>query len=122
MATFSIVVTSSPLSNLTNSAQDIVEAIAMSEHEVKGVFFYQQGVLNASNQIVIPADETQTIKRWQQLKANYNIPLHLCSTAAEKHGLINDDEETALIDNAFTLSGLGELVVLTEQSDKVIQL
>lgn len=122
MATFSIVVTTSPLSNLTNTAQDLVEAIALSEHNLKGVFFYQAGVLNASKSIVIPADETQTTKRWKTLSKQYDIPLHLCSTAAEKHGLIDQDDELALIEPSFMLSGLGELVVLTEQADKVIQL
>lgn len=50
--------------------------------------------------------------------------VYLCSTAAEKHGLIdsNNLSSTALINNEFIISGLGELVKLSLEADKVVQL
>jgi tRNA 2-thiouridine synthesizing protein D len=91
---------------------------------VVGVFFYQGGVLNGSQHLALPNDEYQAHKQWQQLHNDYSLPLHLCATAAEKHGLTDDinDQKTTNINEAFTLSGLGELVELNVSADSLIQL
>lgn len=122
MSSIAVIVTTPPTSNLTNSAINLVRAALESNINVIGVFFYQQGVLNAAKKLAIPNDETQNHKHWQELHSIYQTPLHLCSTAAEKHGLIDESDEKSLINPAFTLSGLGELVTLTSKAERVIQL
>ncbi len=108
-------------SNLTATAIDLVSTIVNSEHDLVGVFFYQDGVLNASKHTSIPTDEFQSCSKWVTLKQEYNVPLHLCITAAEKRGL-TDEKATNNINEHFTISGLGELVELTNLCDRVIQL
>ena len=52
----------------------------------------------------------------------------MCISAAEKRGLSdelladNSLHTNSNIDSAFTVSGLGELVELTSQADRVVQL
>jgi len=115
-----VVVTTPPHSNLTVSALNYIEAALNVGVEVIGVFFYQDGVLNASNHVRIANDEFQATQQWQHLHSKYQLPLHLCITAAEKRGL-TDDSSTPLIIDAFTVSGLGELVELNSKADRVVQ-
>lgn len=116
-----MVVTTPANSSLTVTAIELTKAIVKSEHELIGVFFYQDGVLNASTTLSIPSDEYQSHHEWKMLNEKKGLPLHLCITAAEKRGL-TDADSSLNIDKAFTISGLGELVELTNLCDRVIQL
>jgi tRNA 2-thiouridine synthesizing protein D len=122
--TLALVVTTPPNSNLTTSAINLVRAAVNNDVEILGVFFYQDGVLNAAKNLSIPSDEYQTLIHWQALNREYNVPLYLCITAAEKRGLSDDISNQALsnIDPAFIVSGLGELVELTSKAERVVQL
>ncbi|MBA6289060.1 MULTISPECIES: sulfurtransferase complex subunit TusD [unclassified Colwellia] len=119
-----LVVTTPPNSNLTTTAINLVRAALDSGVSIIGVFFYQDGVLNAAKYLSIPSDEFQTLAQWQQLNSEYNVPLYLCITAAEKRGLSDElnNHESSNIDSAFTVSGLGELVELTSKAERVVQL
>ena len=119
-----LVVTTPPNSNLTTTAINLVRAALDSGVSIIGVFFYQDGVLNAAKYLSIPSDEFQTLAQWQQLNSVYNVPLYLCITAAEKRGLSDElnNHESSNIDSAFTVSGLGELVELTSKAERVVQL
>ena len=132
--TLAFVVTTPPNSNLTTTAINLVQAALEQGITVLGVFFYQDGVLNAAKHLSIPADEYQTLNQWQQLNSKSNVPLYMCITAAEKRGLsdelainesLSSESSTHIpsnIDQAFTVSGLGELVELTSKADRVVQL
>ncbi len=119
-----VVVTTPPNSHLTQTAFEFINESISSGVNIKGVFFYQSGVLNASKYLTIPNDEFPLKEKWRHLNAKLNIPLYLCSTAAEKHGLINETEieSKGLILSCFTIAGLGELVDLTCNTDKLVQL
>lgn len=120
MPSLAFVVTTAPTSQNTATAINIVKAAVQNDIDVIGVFFYQQGVLNAAKNLAIPNDEYQTKQHWLQLASEFNIPLHLCITAAEKRGLTDEVDDS--IEQAFTVSGLGELVALSSQAERVIQL
>jgi len=113
-----VVLTTPPYDNLTTTAINIIEAAIEKRTNIIGVFFYQAGVLNAAKHLSIASDEFQTSNAWEKLVKQHNIPLHLCSTAAEKHGLMNDE----MINDCFTISGLGELVELASNADRMLQL
>lgn len=117
-----LVVTTPPHNNFTATAIDMAKSIiSMADTQLVGVFFYQDGVLNAQQDLAMPSDEFQAVKAWQSIKQDYDIPLHLCVTAGEKRGLTDDESRLNILDE-FTISGLGELVELTTQADRVIQL
>ena len=86
--TLALVVTTPPNSNLTTSAINLVHAAIENNVKVIGVFFYQDGVLNAAKNLSIPSDEYQTLIQWKALNREYSVPLYLCITAAEKRGLL----------------------------------
>lgn len=117
-----IIVTTQPTANATFTAYQVVKQAIENNVAIVGVFFYQDGVLNASKYLAIPSDELQLITLWQQLQQQHNIPLHLCATAAEKRGLIDPKDDNNLLHKEFTLSGLGELVMLSSKADRVVQL
>lgn len=117
-----VLVTTPPHDNLTVTAITLIEAALLQGIDVIGVFFYQDGVINANVDVVIPNDEFQPLKRWQALHQTYKLPLHLCITAAEKRGLSDEKTTGTNIDPAFTVAGLGELVELTASADRVLQL
>lgn len=121
MKKLAVVITTPPYSNLTVTALNYIEAALRQNIEIVGVFFYQDGVLNAHNKVTIASDEFQTSKQWIKLHDNYQLPLHLCITAAEKRGLYDDSESESNIASAFTISGLGELVELSTKSDRLVQ-
>ena len=122
--TLALVVTTPPNSNLTTTAVNLVKAAVEKGVTIVGVFFYQDGVLNAAKHLSIPTDEYQTLQHWQQLNREFDVPLYLCVTAAEKRGLTDEigKNENSNIDQAFTVSGLGELVELTCKAERVVQL
>ncbi|MGL1957468.1 MAG: sulfurtransferase complex subunit TusD [Colwellia sp.] len=125
MNKLAVVITTSPNNNLTITALSYVESALLAGVEVIGVFFYQEGVMHANNAINIASDEFQAIKQWSRLHKAYNLPLHVCITAAEKRGIIGDDNineaNTETINDIFTLSGLGELVELSTNSTRMVQ-
>tara|TARA_R110001583_G_scaffold9571_2_gene45227 strand:- start:7951 stop:8343 length:393 start_codon:yes stop_codon:yes gene_type:complete len=114
-----VVVTTPPYSNLSVTALDYVETALKSGVELVGVFFYQDGVMHANQQAQIASDEFQCIQQWQLLHQKFQLPLHLCITAAEKRGL--SDEDPKNIHPDFTVSGLGELVELVNKADRLVQ-
>jgi tRNA 2-thiouridine synthesizing protein D len=118
------VITTPPNSNLTATAINMITSALTMKMSVVGVFFYQDGVLNGSQYVALPNDEYQAHQQWQKLHNTYNLPLHVCATAAEKRGLSDDinENQATNIHKAFTLSGLGELVELNVKADRLIQL
>jgi len=123
--TLSIVVTTPPYSPLTATAIDYIYQAMQSDITIVGVFFYQDGVLNASKHLSIPNDEYQTTQHWQKISQEHNVPLHVCITACEKRGLSDeietDSSDKTNIKDCFTISGLGELVELTTKSQRMVQ-
>jgi tRNA 2-thiouridine synthesizing protein D len=116
-----VVVTTSPFSNLTATAINYVETALQQGITVVGVFFYQDGALHANKNVQIASDEYQSIKHWIRLHTEYNLPLNLCITAAEKRGITCEGDEDKSISEAFTVAGLGELVELSSSSDRLVQ-
>lgn len=124
MTKLAVVVTTPPHSNLTTTAIDYITNAIELGVDVIGVFFYQDGVLNASEHLSLPNDEYQTIAHWQALHSDHNVPLFLCITAAEKRGLSDEIESQMSQSNmlsTFTIAGLGELVELSAKTDKLVQ-
>lgn len=124
LTTFALIVSTAPTDNKTYTALMFAKALIAQGHQINGVFFYQDGVLNANQFVQSPSDEINLLKEWEVFNLNTTTPLHLCITAAERRGLTDSTDETFVhnISRQFTISGLGELVVLTNAATKVVQL
>jgi tRNA 2-thiouridine synthesizing protein D len=119
-----VVVTTPPYSNLTITALDYVETALSLGVDVIGVFFYQDGAIQANSKVKIASDEYQAIQHWARLHQQYQLPLHLCITAAEKRGIECESASTETQSNSneiFTISGLGELVELATNATRLVQ-
>ncbi|WP_394174425.1 sulfurtransferase complex subunit TusD [Thalassotalea litorea] len=124
MTTFAIIVSTAPTDNRTLTALKFAEALLDQGHAIEGVFFYQHGVINANVYLQTPSDEINHLSAWRAFHQQTNTPMYLCITAAERRGL-SDSNAPGFSHNIaehFTISGLGELVVLTNNAEKVIQL
>ena len=121
MNTLAVVVTTPPYSHLTVTALMYVEAALVAGIDVVGAFFYQDGAMHANKDISIASDEYQSIAHWQKLQQQYQLPLHVCITAAEKRGVVMGSIDNEIVNEAFTVSGLGELVELTTKASRLVQ-
>jgi len=122
-----VVVTTPPYSNLTITAIEYVEAALSQGIDVIGVFFYQDGAIQANENVSIASDEYQAIEHWTKLHHEYQLPLHICITAAEKRGITceevldDNDAKSENLNDIFTVSGLGELVELSSSATRLVQ-
>ncbi|NQZ09471.1 MAG: sulfurtransferase complex subunit TusD [Algicola sp.] len=132
MASFLILVHSSNYAcQSSRSALKYAESVVNNGHDLKAIFFYQEGVCHANTLSSIPTDELDTTTGFKQLNADHNIPLLLCVTAADKRGIIDDQQalEQAQelkqahgnVDPAFTIAGLGEMATIAAVTDRLVQ-
>lgn len=116
MASFLLIVHSDHYANQSSrSALQFANAAIENSHQVKAVFFYQQGVLHASNSADVPSDELDTRSGFSQLKNDHHIELLVCVTAAEKRGTFEHHHPD------FTIAGLAEMAGISSEVDRVIQ-
>ncbi|WP_019613624.1 sulfurtransferase complex subunit TusD [Psychromonas ossibalaenae] len=125
---FSIVVSGAPYgSQSASTAYQFCASALLAGHEISGVFFYQEGVLNAS-QLVSPAtDEINLPDFWAALAVQYNFPLEVCVSASLRRGVVDPQEAQQLsleqfnLKAPFVLSGLGQLAELSARCDRLVQ-
>ncbi|GMT49548.1 MAG: sulfurtransferase TusD [bacterium] len=98
----------------SDTAYNFTKAAIEKGHEIEGVFFYNDGVINATKLMEPPSDDRNIAKRWSELGAT-GVKLTVCIAAAKRRG-INDD---VVIDNA-KISGLGQLVEMAVAADRLI--
>lgn len=98
----------------SDSAYHFIQAALAKGHEISGVFFYNDGVINSTKLIDVPQDEQNLSRRWSELGAK-GVQLIVCVAAAKRRG-INAD---VLIENA-RIDGLGQLSELCIESDRLV--
>lgn len=108
-------------------ALKFAQAVIDEGHTILGVFFYQDGVLNA-NQLISPAtDELNLHIAWKLFAKKNNISLHICVSAAQRRGILDQilSEQSGLTqfnsDESFAMSGLGQLGELLLTATRVVQ-
>jgi tRNA 2-thiouridine synthesizing protein D len=124
---FSLAVYSAPYSSQASySAYQFAVAALNQGHSVHRVFFYQDGVHNATNLASPPQDEFNLQDAWQRLAKDHNLDLVVCIAAALRRGILDEGEAKRYnkpshnLANHFTISGLGQLVEAAVISDRII--
>jgi len=113
-------------SEASESAYRFASTACSMGHALLRVFFYHDGVHNASSLAVPPQDETQTTQRWQALAVEFNIDLVVCVAAALRRGIVNTEEaeryelESQNLAEGFEISGLGQLLDAAVNSDRLV--
>lgn len=109
-----------------HSALRFAHTVLARGHQIVGVFFYHDGVHNASSLMAPPQDELNLHDAWVDLHQQHAIPLDVCIAAALRRGLMSESEAQRHgklafnIASPFELTGLGQLHDLQQRSDRFI--
>jgi tRNA 2-thiouridine synthesizing protein D len=110
-----------------SSAYRFVQAVLNSGHAIRGVFFYQDGVMNASYLHAPATDEADLHQLWCELATQHKLLLHVCVSAAQRRGILDDvtaseaGKEIGNVKYPFALSGLGQLAEMLLTADRVVR-
>jgi tRNA 2-thiouridine synthesizing protein D len=127
MSSFTLVIHGAPYtSQAALTALHFCRAALAEGHCIHRLFFFQDGVHNASALIVPPQDELHIPQAWQELIQAHGIDAIVCVSSALKRGILSDDEATRYEKTAgnvlpgFTVGGLGQLVDALQHSDRLL--
>jgi len=125
---YAIQVNASPNNSTTGySAYQFIKTALQMNHEVFRVFFYQEGIYHAFKYATPPEDELQMKKKWTELANEYRVDLVVCISAAQRRGLLCDDEAKRQgkldqdLAEGFRISGLGQLLEAALLADRFIE-
>ncbi len=124
---FSLAIYAAPYSSQASySAYQFAQALLQAGHHLHRIFFYHDGVHNASSLSAPPQDEINLSSSWQTLALTHNIDMVVCVAAALRRGILNEEESSRYekpaynLAEPFTISGLGQLVEAAVISDRLI--
>jgi len=124
---FGIVVNEGPYTHqAADTAYLFTKAVLEKGHEVYRVFFYHDGVNNGTRLMVPPQDERNIQKNWTELAEAHNLDLVVCIAAAQRRGILDENEATRQGKDAnniapgFRISGLGQLIEAGIEADRLI--
>lgn len=109
-----------------DSAYQFAKAAIDNGHEVFRVFFYHDGVNNGTRLTTPPQDDRHIINRWTELAKDHNVDLVICVAAAQRRGIVDEDEakrngkDADNIAEGFRISGLGQLIEAGIQCDRLV--
>jgi len=113
---FGIVVNEGPYQHqASDSAYLFCKAAIAKGHNVWRVFFYHDGVNNATKLTEPPQDDRHIVNRWSKLAEEHGVDLVVCVAAAMRRGI--RDENLAV---GFRISGLGQLVEAGTLTDRLV--
>lgn len=124
---YALLVMGAPYSSQApHSALRFARALISRGHTLDSVFFYQDGVHNASFLMTPPQDEDNLYQQWLSLHDESGVKLDVCIAAALRRGLLSHTEAkrhgqpSYNVAAPFELTGLGQLLELQQRCDHVI--
>ena len=124
---FGVVISEGPYTHqAADTAFHFVKSALAKGHEVPRVFFYHDGVNVGSRLSVPPQDERNIQKNWTELAAEHGVDLVVCIAAAQRRGVLDENEAKRQGKNAdniaegFRISGLGQLIEMGIQTDRLV--
>ena len=124
---YSLLVLSPPASgHAALTAANFARAVLARGHSIHRVFFLDQGATCGCANAIFPQDETDRLQPWLDLAEQHQVELVLCISSALRRGMLDEDEAErheksgATVHPAFVVSGLGQLVDASLQSDRMI--
>jgi len=124
---FGILINEGPYQHqASDSAYQFAKAAIEKGHEIFRVFFYHDGVQNATRLSSPPQDDRNITALWSELAKEHNVDLVVCVAAALRRGILDESEAKRNGKNAdnlaegFRISGLGQLIEAGIQSDRLV--
>ncbi|PVZ71476.1 sulfurtransferase complex subunit TusD [Pelagibaculum spongiae] len=102
------------------------QALLEKGHHLARVFFYQDGVLNASALQWRPADENSIESQWREFALKHQLELALCITGSLRRGITDAKEAqrnalpSSNVQLPWALTGLGQLIEASVESDRTV--
>lgn len=110
----------------SDTAYQFTKAALEKGHEIFRVFFYHDGVNNATRLTSPPQDDRNVVARWSALAEKHNLDLVVCVAAAQRRGIADADEakrngkDADNLAPGFRISGLGQLIEGGIQADRLV--
>ncbi len=124
---FGVVVNEGPYTHqASDTAYHFTKTAIEKGHEIFRVFFYHDGVNNASRLAVPPQDERNVQRNWTELAHRHNLDLVVCIAAAQRRGILDESEakrhgkDASNLAPGFRISGLGQLVEAGIVADRLV--
>ncbi len=110
----------------SDTAYQFTKAAIAAGHEIFRVFFYHDGVNNATRLAVPPQDDRNIAKQWSELATANNLDMVVCIAAAQRRGIMDADEakrqglDADNLIEGFRISGLGQLIEAGIEADRLV--
>jgi tRNA 2-thiouridine synthesizing protein D len=124
---FSIVIYAAPYSTESAAtALRFAESLIQQGHELYRLFFFGDGVHNASKLTVVAQDEMNLQLQWSKLIEEHDIDSVICVSSALRRGVLDQAEAerhelgTASAYKSSQVAGLGQLIDAALHSDRVV--
>jgi len=110
----------------SDSAYHFAKAAIEGGHKIYRVFFYHDGVNNATNLTTPPQDDRNIVNRWSELATEHEIDMVVCIAAAQRRGIVDADEAKRHgkgghnLADGFRISGLGQLIEMGIEADRTL--
>ena len=96
---FGVLVNEGPYQHqASDSAYLFCRAAIDSGHEIDRVFFYHDGVNNATKYTEPPQDDRNVVTRWAKLAEEHGVDLVVCVAAALRRGIVEEGEAHVLVE------------------------
>lgn len=103
------------------SALRFAETLLSMGHQIERLFFYGDGVINASSLTMMPQDETNLPDAWSTLIEENGLLSVVCVSSAIRRGIVDSAEarrHELPASSCYTSSEIGGLGQLIEALDK----
>ena len=124
---FSILINEGPYTHqASDTAYQFAKAVLARGHEIFRIFFYHDGVNNATRLTTPPQDDRNIVNRWSKLAEENKLDLVVCVAAAQRRGIVDEGEakrngnDATNLAPGFRISGLGQLIEAGIQSDRLV--
>ena len=110
----------------SDSAYQFAKAVLAKGHEIFRIFFYHDGVNNATRLTTPPQDDRNIVNRWSKLAEEHKLDMVVCVAAAQRRGIVDEGEakrngkDATNLAPGFRISGLGQLIEAGIQSDRLV--
>ena len=124
---FSILINEGPYTHqASDTAYQFAKAVLAKGHEIFRIFFYNDGVNNATRLTTPPQDDRNIVNRWSKLAEEHKLDMVVCVAAAQRRGILDADEakrhgkDASNIAPGFRISGLGQLIEAGIQAERLV--
>ena len=110
----------------SDTAYHFAKAALDKGHKIYRIFFYHDGVNNGTSLTTPPQDDRNVVTRWSALAAEHDLDLVVCIAAAQRRGIVDEDEMKRHkkvghnLADGFRISGLGQLIEMGIESDRTL--